>query len=447
MPARWLAVPAHPARAGLYGFAVAVVIATGLLMLPAAAADGTGSGLRVALFTATSAVCITGLTVVDTATHWSGLGQAVILVGMQLGGLGIMTFASLLGLLVSRRLGLRTRLLVAAETHQERVGEVTRVVRRVLMVSLLIEGVVTVVLAARFAATADVGPGRALYWGLFHAVSAFNNGGFALQSDSLVAYVTDPVVSLTVALTVIVGSLGFPVLFELSRGGRRPQQWSLHTKITVLTTGLLLVGGTTAIMAFEWTNRATLGASSVPEKLLAGLFHGAMPRSGGFNTLDVSAMREQTWLVQDVLMFIGGGSASTAGGIKVTTFMVLFFAIVAEARGDDAVDAFHRQIPASVLRQAVAIALSGVAVVVTATLAVLTLSDQDLDRVLFEVISAAATVGLSTGITADLPASAQYILIALMFTGRVSTVGLATALALRERRRMFHYPDERPVVG
>ena len=208
-----------------------------------------------------------------------------------------------------------------------------------------------------------------------------------------------------------------------------------------------MFGGTAVITAFEWTNPATIGRLSVPGKLLAGFFHGTMPRSGGFNTVDVGAMREQTWLVTDVLMFIGGGSASTAGGIKVTTFMILFFAIVAEARGDDTVDAFHRRIPTPVLRQAVAVALLAVAVVVSATLALLTISGLDLDHVLFEVISAAATVGLSTGITADLPIAGHYLLIALMFLGRVSTVSLATALALRDRKRLYNFPMERPIIG
>ena len=444
---RWLRMPQRPARAGVYGFALAVLLVTGLLMLPVATADGSATGFHVALFTATSSVCVTGLTIVDTATHWSTFGHVAILVGVQLGGLGIMTFASLLGLLLSHRLGLRTRLLVAAETQSSQLGEVRRVVIRVVATSLVIEAVIAVILAVRLIVGYDVGVGRAAYLGVFHSISAFNNAGFALQSDNLVRYVTDSWVSVTIAGAVIVGSVGFPVLFELSRELRTPRRWSLHTKITLLTSALLLGGGTATITAFEWTNADTFGPLSVPGKLLAGFFHGAMPRSGGFNTVDVGAMREQTWLVTDVLMFIGGGSASTAGGIKVTTFMILFFAILAEARGDDTVDAFHRRIPTPVLRQAVAVALLAVAVVVSATLALLTISGLDLDRVLFEVISAAATVGLSTGITADLPVAGHYLLVALMFLGRVSTVSLATALALRERKRLYNYPMERPIIG
>jgi Trk-type K+ transport system membrane component len=237
------------------------------------------------------------------------------------------------------------------------------------------------------------------------------------------------------------------VLIELRRELRVPRLWSLHTKITLVGTGLLLGGGTLFITVAEWHNSATLGSLSIPGKLLAGFFQAVTPRSGGLTTIDYSAMNEETWLITDVLMFIGGGSASTAGGIKVTTFMVLFFAIVAEVRGDATVDAFRRRIPDGAVRQSVAVALLGVAIIVTSTLAMLAITGLDLDRVLFEVISAFGTVGLSTGITADLPAGAHYLLVALMFIGRTGTITVATALVLRENRKLYRLPEERPIVG
>jgi potassium uptake TrkH family protein len=438
----------RPGVVVVLGFAAAIALVTLLLLLPVAHESGEGTTFRPALFTATSAVCVTGLSVVDTPTHWSTFGELVILSGVQFGGVGFMTSASLLGLLVARRLGLRTRLLTAAETKVLGLGDVRRVVLGVALTSLVTEALVAVVLALRFGLGYGEPAGRAAYHGLFHAVSAFNNAGFALFSDNLVRFATDPLVCLPIAAAVVTGALGFPVVLELRRELRTPRLWSLHTKITVLTTVLLLVAGSAAVAAFEWRNPGTLGPLSVPQKLLVGFFQGGVqPRTAGFNVVDYADVHETSLLVTDVLMFIGGGSAGTAGGIKVTTFMVLFFAIVAEARGEETVDAFGRQLPVVVLRQALSVALLGVALVVTGTLALLALSGLDLDRVLFEAVSAFGTVGLSTGITATLPAPAQYVLIVLMFAGRLGPVTLAAALALRERQRLYRLPEERPVVG
>jgi Trk-type K+ transport system membrane component len=260
--------------------------------------------------------------------------------------------------------------------------------------------------------------------------------------------VTDPLVCLPIAAAVILGGIGFPVILELRRELRRPGRWSLHTKTTLLGTALLLVGGTGLVTAFEWRNPGTLGTLGLAEKLLAGFFQGGVqPRTAGFNSLDYAQMHETSLLVTDALMFIGGGSAGTAGGIKVTTFMLLLFAIVAEVRGDPTVDAFGRQVPGVVLRQALSVALLGVALVAAATLALLAVSGLDLDRVLFEAVSAFATVGLSTGITAQLPAAGQYVLIGLMFVGRIGPITFASALALRQSRKLFRRPEERAIVG
>lgn len=222
----------------------------------------------------------------------------------------------------------------------------------------------------------------------------------------------------------------------------------MHTRIVLLTTGALLIGGTLAFLFFEWRNPATLGPLDARGKALAGFFQAVVPRTAGFNSLDYAQMRESTLLVTDALMFVGGASASTAGGIKVTTFTVLLFAIIAEARGNADNDAFHyRRIPVPVIRQSIAVALLAIAVVFTATLVMLTITGLELDRILFEVISAFATVGLTAGLTPMLPPAAQYVLIALMFLGRTGTITLASALALRQHRNLYHLPDERPVVG
>jgi trk system potassium uptake protein len=438
----------RPGMVLVVGFASAIVVLSIVLTLPVAHADGVTTTFRQAFFTATSAVCVTGLTVVDTPMHWSTFGEIAIISGVQFGGLGFMVSASLLGLAVARRMGLRTRILAAAETRAEGLGDVGRVLRGVAAVSLSVQVVIAVVLGLRFWLRYDQTFGRAAYNGVFHSISAFNNAGFALFSDNLMGFATDPVICLSIASAVLVGGLGFPVLFELGRELGTPARWSLHTKITLFGSALLLVGGTVAFTTFEWQNRATLGPLGVPGKLLVGFFSGGVqPRSAGFNSLDYSQLNETSLLITDCLMFIGGGSAGTSGGIRVTTFMLLFFAILAEVRGEPSVDAFGRQIPVAVLRQALSVALLGVALVVSGTLAVLAVSDLDLDRVLFEVVSAFGTTGLSTGITPALPPAAQYVLIVLMFAGRLGPITVASALALRERQRLFRLPEERPIVG
>jgi len=432
----------------MLGFAGAIGVVTLLLMLPATAEAGEHTTFRQALFTATSAVCVTGLTVVDTPSHWSTSGEVTIMAGVQFGGLGFMTSASLLGLTVARRLGLRTRILTAAEVGSVGLGDVRRVVRGVALISLSVQLVVAVALTLRFWLGYHRSLPRAAYEGVFHAVTAYNNAGFALYRDNLIGFGTDPWICLPISAAVILGGLGFPVLLELRRELGQPSLWSVHTKLVLLGYAVLLAAGTAAFAAFEWRNPRTLGPLDVPGKLLAASFSGGVqPRTAGFNSVDYAGVHETSLLVTDVLMFIGGGSGGTAGGIKVTTFLVLLLAILAELHGSPTVNVFNRQIPAAVLRQAVAVALLSVAFVVTATFALLALSDLGLDRVLFEAISAFATVGLSTGITASLPAAAQYILVALMFAGRLGPVTVASALALRDRRRLFRLPEERPIVG
>jgi trk system potassium uptake protein len=437
----------HPAQAVVAGFAVAIVIGMLFLLLPVAREGEGGATVLQALFTATSAVCVTGLVVVDTPSYWSGFGEGVILALIQVGGFGIMTLASLLGLLVSRRMGLRSRLTAAAETKSVGIGDVRTVLLGVARVSLLFESVTALILTARFAVGYDEPLDRAAYLGLFHAVSAFNNAGFALYSDSLVGFVTDPWICLPIAVAVIAGGLGFPVLFELRRELRRPRRWSLHTRLTVAMTGLLLVLGAVFVTASEWANPATLGGLDTPGRLLAGFFQAVMPRTAGFNSLDVSAMNDGTWFGMDVLMFIGGGSAGTAGGIKVTTFALLFFVIYAEVRGDPAVSIFDRRVDARVQRQALTVALLAVAAVVGATMLLVGVTHLPTDEVLFEVVSAFATVGLSTGITFELPPFGHVLLIALMFLGRLGPITLVSALALRENRRLYQLPESRPIIG
>ncbi|MBF6082870.1 TrkH family potassium uptake protein [Nocardia cyriacigeorgica] len=443
----------HPARLTVVGFAVVNVLGALLLMLPVASESGEWTAPVTALFTSTSAVCVTGLVVVDTATYWSPFGEAVVLALIQIGGLGIMTAASLLGLLVARRMGLRMQLIAQAETKTLRLGETRRVVIGVVVMSLSIEVLVAAAITARQLVATSDSFGSALYYGVFHAISAYNNAGFGLRADSLVAHATDPFIIAPIAVALVLGGIGFPVVFELSRAararmrGRRLRGWSLHTKITLITYFGLMAVGIVLVTALEWSNPGTLGPLSYPGRLLAGAFHGITPRTAGFNSVDVGAMSPTTLLVNDVLMFVGGGSAGTAGGIKVTTFALLAFVVVAEVRGQPTVHVMGRRLAATVQRQAITVALLGVAVVMVATMILLRISHFPLDAVLFEAVSAFGTVGLSTGITAELSPAAHLILVLLMFIGRVGPITLASALALREHERRYELPEERPIVG
>jgi trk system potassium uptake protein TrkH len=437
----------HPAQFLVAAFAIGIVVGAGLLLLPFATETGGRAPFLTAIFTSTSSICVTGLVVVDTPTYWSTFGEVVIMVLVQVGGLGIMTLASLLVFLLAGRLGLRGRLLAQAEVAAPLLADVRRLVFAVIKLSLVFEAAGATVLALRFWTGYEYSLGRSVYLGIFHAITAFNNAGFALWTDSLTPFVTDGWICVTVALLIIAGGLGFPVWLELSRLYRRPRSWTLHTKLTLLLTGLLLVGGTAAVLAFEWGNAGTLGQLGPGGKLLAGFFQGVTPRTAGFNTVDYGEMELETLFVTDFLMFVGAGSASTGGGIKVTTLALLALMVWAEVRGDPHVTAFSRRLPAHTQRQAFTVATIALTAVVVSTLALMAESKFTLSQALFEALSAFGTVGLSTGITADVATVGQWILIALMYLGRVGPHTLGVALALRERQRLYRFPEERPIIG
>lgn len=440
-----------PARLALVAFAAVIGIFTLLLMLPAATTTGRSAAPVTALFTATSAVSVTGLTVVPTGTYWSDFGHVVLLLGIKVGGLGVMTLASILGMAVSRRIGLTQKLIAASETKTDRLGEVGSLIKVVIVTSTSLEIILALILTPRFMALQE-NAGEALWRSLFYAVSSFNNAGFVPTADGLTTHGNDWFLLIPIIVGVFVGSLGFPVILNLWRTMRRvrTRRWnhfSLHTKLTLVTSLILVVLGAILFLITEWSNHGTIGGMSGSGKILNGLMMGVMPRSGGLATFDMANARETTWLITDAMMFVGGGSASTAGGIKVTTLAVIILAIVAEARGDRDVESFGRRIPRDVLRLAVAVVFVGATAVMIASLTLLQISGESLDRVLFESISAFCTVGLTTGLSADLPASGKYVLAALMFIGRTGTMTLAAALAIRERRRVIRLPEERPIIG
>jgi trk system potassium uptake protein TrkH len=437
----------HPAQYIVVAFVAASLLGGVLLSIPAASEGPGRPSALTALFTATSAVCVTGLIVVDTAAHWTTLGEWIILGLIQLGGLGIMTLSSLIVVVVAHRLGLRQRLIAAAETGSANLGDVRRLLFGIVRLSFGVEAVVAVVLWLRFWVSHGESVGRAAYLAVFHAVSAFNNAGFSLFGDSLVGLNRDPFVLLLLTLTIVVGGLGYPVLVQIALSPRQPRRWNLHTKLTLSTTAVLIGAGWVLFAWFEWTNASTLGPMSAPDSLANALFHSVTPRTAGFNSIDVAGMREPARLLTEILMFIGGGSGSTAGGIKVTTFALLGWVMWADLRNEPDVVVFERRIPNEAQRQAVTVALLGIGVVMVATMAVLATTNLARTDVLFEVVSALGTVGLSTGATPLLSTASQLVVIALMVLGRVGPPTLFAALVLRERERLYRRPEERPIVG
>ncbi|WP_297084816.1 TrkH family potassium uptake protein [uncultured Demequina sp.] len=446
------AVVRSPARLAMGTFAAVILIFTGLLSLPAATASGVRASFADALFTAVSAVCVTGLTVQDTGIYWSGFGQAVILSGIKVGGLGIMTIASLLGLAVSRRLGLTQRILAADESRATGLGDVRDLLRTIILVSSVVEILLMLVLFPRFVLD-GLGVGTSAWHSVFYSVSAFNNAGFVPNAGGLVEYAGDFWVRIPIALGVFIGALGFPVYMTLIKRWRHPREWNLHTKITLVMVGLLSLVSAVLLGIFEWNNPASLGNEPTPTKLLTVAFASVNQRSGGFAAISHEGMYEHTWLLENVLMFIGGGSGSTAGGIRVTTLAVLLLAIWAEARGRRDIEAFGKRIGTEVLRAAVAVTLVSLFMVIVGTGAVLAQTAHlgwRLDQVLFEVVSAYATCGLSVFSAEQIeimPDITKHTLSLLMFVGRVGSVTVAAALALNRQRRVIRYPSERPIIG
>jgi len=344
-------------------------------------------------------------------------------------------------------MGVRLRIHARAETGDISLGDVKRLIKVIAGVTVFVELVAAAALTIGFARATDLGLTDAAAHGVFHSVSAFNNAGFALYSDSLVPFVHNWWIICTISLTIIIGGLGFPVVIDVWERRRRPRGWSLHSKITVLTTLFLIVTGLVGVLVLEWSNSGTTGDFAVHEKVLAALSHSVNTRTAGFNSVDVGAMNETTLFASNGLMLIGAGSASTGGGIKVTTFALLAFVIWAEVRGRPDVEAFDRRVDTSLQRQALSVALIAVGVVVLGTLGVVGFSGVELSDGLFEATSAFGTVGLSTGITSTLDQGSKVVLILLMLIGRVGPLTFGAALVLTAGSRRYRRPSEGMIIG
>jgi trk system potassium uptake protein TrkH len=435
-----------PSRVLVLGFAVVILLGALLLTLPRATQDGLGLPFLNAAFTATSAVCVTGLVVVDTGTTFTLFGQWVILFLIQVGGLGFMTFATLFAMILGKRITLKERLLLQEALNQVSVEGVVRLTKSVLQISFAIEAIGALILTLRW--YPDFGWSKALYYGVFHSISAFNNAGFDLFGNfsSLTAFVGDPIINITIMLLIICGGLGFIVLAELLLEPRK--KFRLHTKIVLQVSGALILLGTVLILSMEFTNPETLGPLPLGTKVLAAFFQAVSPRTAGFNTINLAGMYDTTLLSMIVFMFIGASPGSTGGGIKTTTFIAIILSVLSTYRSDPHVVLERRTIPKDVIQKAWAITTSA-AFLIFLIVSILSLTEKsDFLTVLFEVTSAFGTVGLSLGITPTLSVVGKMAIILTMFIGRVGPLTLAFVLSQKKNKQAhIKYPDERIMIG
>jgi trk system potassium uptake protein TrkH len=430
----------------VYGFAGFIAVGTFILMLPVASASGRWTSLPDAMFTATSAACVTGLVVLDTGTYWSAFGQVVILALIQLGGLGFMTSSTLLWFALRRNVTLRDRILLRESFGSGGTGSALQLARNVTVFTLLAEVAGAVVLSVAFMSETD--PAQAVWWGVFHAISSFNNAGFDLFGgfQSLVPFNQQPTILLPIAILLMLGGISYLVVADVLEH-RRFARLGFDSKLVLVTTLALVTLGTAGVLFTERANPDTLGEMSFGPRLLNAFFTGVSPRTAGFNSVPTGAMTENGLFLLIALMFVGGASGSTAGGIKVQTFSLLLLAILTAVRGGQEVEGFGRRVPIGTVLRAIAVALLAMAIVFVVAFA-LTLTEQvRFLYLLFEVVSAFSTTGLSTGLTPDLSVSGRFLIPLTMFAGRLGPLTLALALAAREHTRRYRLPEEEVRIG
>jgi trk system potassium uptake protein len=439
----------NPARVLVTGFLVIISLGTLLLLLPAASQNNESVGFVNALFTATSAVCVTGLVVVDTGTHWTVFGKTVIAILIQVGGIGFMSMATLFAVMLGKRISLKERLIIQQAVGKDTLSGVVKFSLYLLGLTFGLELIGIILLSFRF--IPEFGISTGLGYAVFHSISAFCNAGFDLigQGRSFTPYVNDPLVTLTVGSLVILGGLGFTVIVDTA-SHFKTRHFTLHTKLVLIMTAALLTLGTVVFLLLEWNNPATLGDLSFSSKILAGFFQSLTTRTAGFNTIDTAGMETASKLWTIVLMFIGGSPASTAGGIKTLTFGVMIIMAISVIQGKENVEIFERKIPFDIVNRAITILVFGIILLVSITMIMTIIEEQfEFMEILFEVTSAFGTVGLSTGITPLLSTPGKLLIIFTMFTGRVGTLTLAFALARKQKhyQNLVKYPSERIVVG
>ncbi len=435
-----------PPQLLVLGFALTILTGTIVLTLPVCSASGEFTDLITALFTSTSAVCVTGLVVVDTGTYWSPVGQLVILLLIQTGGLGFMTMATFFNILMGKKIGLRNRLILQESLNQNSLQGIVRLSKYVLIITILLEIVFAAILSIRWGA--EMGYPKAIWFGIFHTISAFNNAGFDIFGDfrSITGYVDDTVVSMSIATLFIIGGIGFSVIIDILNYRHRKKLFT-HTKLVLLTTGILLAVGTVIIYLFEQDN--TLKGLTPWGEIMASFFQSATPRTAGFNTLSIGDMHSYTLFFITILMFIGASPGSTGGGIKTSTFALLGLSVFSIARGRSNTQLFKRTITQDQVIKALAVLMLAIAlIVIVSTTLMVVEREENFLLVLFETVSAFGTVGLSMGMTTELSPAGRLLIIMMMFLGRVGTITAVFALAQRTRRKeKIKYPEDKIMVG
>lgn len=438
----------NPAQVLVLGFAAVIFVGGLLLNLPISSVDGNSVGFVNAIFTATSAVCVTGLAVVDTGTHWTLFGKIIIMLLIQIGGLGFMTMTTTIAFVMGRKISLKSRLIMQEAYNQSTVAGIVRLTQYVLFVTLAIEGIAALILMTRFIPM--YGWANGIFYGIFHSVSAFCNAGFDLVGGfrSLMPFVSDPVINFTIMFLIISGGLGFAVITEIINI-RKFSKFSLHAKVVISMTILLILLGFISILLLEYNNPDTLGPLSWPQKLLAALFQSVTPRTAGFNTVDMAKYSISAQLMTIILMFIGGSPGSTAGGIKTTTFGVIISQVVSVIVGKESPQVFKKRIPMDVINKALALFSVAMFLVLLVTMLLsITETGHSFMELIFETTSAFATVGLTLGITTSLTVPGKLIIAFTMFAGRLGPLTLIMAIAARQGKRVkYKYPEGKILVG
>ena len=430
------------------GFLILIGLGTLLLSLPAATADGTRAPRLTTLFTAVSASCVTGLVLQDTATYWSAFGKTVIIVLIQIGGLGVMTISTLFFLLLRQKIGLRQREVLTESINTTAVGDIMRLIRLILLGTAVMELAGAALLAIRF--IPRFGPGTGVAYALFHAISAFCNAGFDLMGviepySSFTAFSGDWLVNLTLIVLIVVGGLGFIVWDDLLKNGVHFRRWRFQTRLVLAGTAVLLLGGTLLIWLME--RKHTAANLPAGEQFLTSLFGAVTARTAGFNTVDTAAMSDGGKFATILLMFIGGSPGSTAGGVKTTTVAVILVMAVSAVTHRTSPVLLGRRIPDGVLHKAVSVVVINLGFALAGTLILCGGQGLPLTDVLFECFSAIGTVGMTTGVTRDLNTVSALTIIVLMYAGRVGSVSFAMALIERRARPAVTYPTENLTIG
>lgn len=432
------------------GYLVVILVGTVLLMLPVSTREGEKTGFLTALFTATSSTCVTGLVVEDTAAHWTAFGHTVIILMIQIGGLGFMTMGVLLAVLLRRRVSLRTRGILQESMNYMQMGGLIRLVKITFKGTILFEGVGAVLLAIRLIPV--FGLTKGIFYGIFHSVSAFCNAGFDLMGtysgkySSFVEFHGDILINLVLMALIVLGGIGFFVWSDIKKNGCHWKKYMLHTKITIFTTVFLLVAGTVLYLLFEKDN--LLAQMSGKDKFLAAAFSSVTARTAGFNTIDTGGLTSASKLLTMFLMFIGGSPGSTAGGIKTVTALVLVAYVWSNLRDSKGVNMFRRRLEDDVIRKASNVVVISLLLAVVSVISICFMQPQlPVEDVMFEVFSAIGTVGMSTGLTRDLSTASRIVVILLMYCGRIGSMSFALSFTERKKVAPVQFPVEKIMIG